>query len=102
MATVTQEAEAGDGAPRADSSRGTLHRRWAGLTTLTALAVDPDRAAVRGLHTAFSQQGVDLIVCDDGAEALFQVGRLTPGLVLLRPIGTRLSAADVVRIIGPT
>lgn len=61
--------------------------------------VDPDGAGVEPLRAQFRRPGVDLVVCPDGAEALIQVGRLTPGLVLIRPAATRLPAADVVRII---
>ena len=63
------------------------------------MVVDPDGPAVDGLRVAFSHRGIDLVVCDDGAEALFQAGRSTPSLVIIRPTDTRLSAADVVTII---
>ena len=74
-------------------------RRWSGLTTLTALVVDPDALAVDGLQAAFGPSGIGLVVCDDGAEAVFQAGRSTPNLVIIRPSQTRLSAADVVTVI---
>jgi DNA-binding response OmpR family regulator len=61
--------------------------------------VDPDPAGVGSLRAPFSRPGVDLLVCLDGAEAVLQVGRSKPGLVLIRPVTTRLSAADVVRTI---
>ena len=88
-----------DGGPEADLPRTRDRRRWRGPTTHTALVVDPDGVGANSLRALFSRPGVDLVVCEDGAEALLHVGRLTPGLVLLRPTTTRLPAADVVRII---
>jgi DNA-binding response OmpR family regulator len=88
---------AGGPAAALPTTRG--RRRWRGPTTPTAVIVDPDQAGPDSLRALVSRAGVDLVVCGDGAEALLQVGRLTPGLVLLRPTTTRLPAADVVRII---
>ena len=99
MSAVTTDSRADRGGRPPELPRARDRRRWSGPTTLTTLVVDPDSAGVEPLRAQFSRPGVDLVVCHDGAEALLQVGRLTPGLVLIRPVATRLPAADVVRII---
>jgi DNA-binding response OmpR family regulator len=99
VAAVTTEGRGDHGGRPPELARARNRRRWSGPSAPTALVVDPDGAGAAPLRTQFSRPGVDLVVCHDGAEALIQVGRLTPGLVLIRPADTRLPAADVVRII---
>ncbi|MBA2445820.1 MAG: response regulator transcription factor [Nocardioidaceae bacterium] len=63
------------------------------------LSVDHDLEAQQRIRQVAADSGVDVILCDDGAEALFQIGRANPDIVLLRAGLPVLDAAAVVTVV---
>jgi DNA-binding response OmpR family regulator len=67
--------------------------------TSTSVLVDADGPAVDAVRRQFSAHGILLECCADAAEALFQIGRCAPGLVILRAADPVLPTAHAVGIV---
>ncbi len=73
------------------------NRSPAPVTLLVAGELEP--RASRLVHDICAAHVADLVLCGDGAEALFQIGRLSPDAVLMSA-GLRLvAAADVITVV---
>lgn len=112
MATGSLEAVAASATRPA--RRDCKQRQWAARPLAAVLVVDPDGCRDGGdggpddgsdmcpggvVWQACHDVGARLICCSGGAEGLFQFGRETPDLVLLRARLPDLDAADVVRVV---
>ena len=72
---------------------------WWGIGPLDLLLADEDpdaRAELQGLLTP----GMRATVCDDGAEALWQAGRIAPAVVILSATLPVVSAAEVAEVLA--
>jgi DNA-binding response OmpR family regulator len=78
---------------------GATRRRWRGLVTSTSVLVDSGGQGVDAVRRQFSLHGIVLECCADAAEALFQIGRCAPGLVILRAADPVLPTAHAVSIV---
>lgn len=88
---VADETAAGRGADVEAAVAATPHAGEARATTL--LVADPDKGLGDDLAESLSRNGVDVRVCTDGAQALFQAGALRPDIVL---VSARLPVVDAV------
>jgi DNA-binding response OmpR family regulator len=70
---------------------------WNSRTHLSVLVADPDPDARGALHDLKPYDPVHLVVCDDGAQALFLAGGLKPDVVLLSARLPVVDASAVVR-----
>ncbi len=77
----------------------TSRRRWPARAALQLLSVDSDLKAQSRLREVAAKFGIEVILCADGAEALFHVGRSNPDMVLLRAGQPLLDAAEVVTVV---
>jgi len=73
---------------------GVLRRDPAPVTLLVADDLEPRAHQV--VHEICAANVATLVMCADGAEALYQIGRLSPDAVVVRARLTLVSAVDVV------
>lgn len=69
---------------------------WGEQGRSTLLVADPDLDAYRVLVDVCASTGTILVSCGDGAESLFQIGRLSPDLALMSAQLPVVSAPDVI------
>jgi DNA-binding response OmpR family regulator len=74
------------------------HRRNPGHLTLLVADPDPDACGVL-TQLVTAAQDVDLVMCVDGAQALYLAGSLTPDLVVLSARLPVVGASDVVAVL---
>ncbi|MBA2574193.1 MAG: response regulator transcription factor [Actinomycetota bacterium] len=77
----------------------TSRRRWPARAAMQLLSVDQDFEAQQRIRRVAAESGVDVILCGDGAEGLFRIGRADPDLVLLRAGLPVLDATAVVTVV---
>lgn len=70
---------------------------WTSRTRLAVLVAEPDPVAYGALGDLKPYEPVNLVVCADGAQALFLAGRLNPDVILLSARLPVVEATDVVR-----
>lgn len=72
---------------------------WTRRTLLTVLAADPDPDMYGALDGLTATGPFEVVICADGAEALYLAGKLKPDVVLLCTELSGAGPADVVRTI---
>lgn len=72
---------------------------WWGARPLTVLLADEDPAA-RAEMQMFLSGRAEVVLCADGAEALWQAGRVTPSVVVLSATLPVVTAADVAGVVA--
>jgi DNA-binding response OmpR family regulator len=72
---------------------------WTSRARLTVLVADPDPDEYGALDDLKGHEPLNLVICTDGAEALYLAGSLTPDVVLLSTHLPVVLASDVVRSI---
>lgn len=74
-------------------------RRYQPSDRFTVLVVDADPDVAGRLATMLNRPDVEVIECADAANALFQAGRRSPGLVVLSVVLPGLSTSEVITTI---